>query len=85
MQLIEEFRSKAKEIMLQDSIVHFDMVRLDCEDLKRGLAEKSRSFAAMLLDRMASDHWKENERCVIFVTFFQFINSFKLGKIIDTL
>ncbi|XP_071807320.1 dynein axonemal heavy chain 12-like isoform X1 [Asterias amurensis] len=60
-QLIEEFRSKAREIMLQDSIIHFEMVRLDCEDLKRGLAEKSRSFGDLLLDRMASDHWKENE------------------------
>ena len=45
-----------------DSIVHFDMIRLDCEDLKRGLAEKSRSYADMLLDRVASDHRTENER-----------------------
>lgn len=64
-QLIEEFRSKAREIMLQDSIIHFEMVRLDCEDLKRGLAEKSRSFGDLLLDRMASDHWKENEKYAV--------------------
>ncbi|XP_071484907.1 dynein axonemal heavy chain 12-like [Diadema antillarum] len=58
---IQEFRSLAKEIMGLDSIVHFDMIRLDCEDLKRGLAEKSRSYANMLLERVASDHRTENE------------------------
>ena len=61
-QYIDEFRGVAKEIMGLDSIVHFDMIRLDCEDLKRGLAEKSRSYADMLLDRVASDHRTENER-----------------------
>ena len=61
-QQIEEFRALAKEIMSLDSIVHFDMVRLDCEDLKRGLAEKSRGYANTLLDRVATDHRQENER-----------------------
>ena len=62
LQYIEEFQNIAKEIMGLDSLVHFDMIRLDCEDLKRGLAEKSRSYADMLLGKVAADHREENER-----------------------
>ncbi|XP_070559445.1 dynein axonemal heavy chain 12-like isoform X2 [Ptychodera flava] len=57
---VDEFRDLAREILGLDSIAHFDMVRLDCEDLKRGLAEKSRSYADMLLRRLSSDHMTEN-------------------------
>ncbi|XP_077977539.1 dynein axonemal heavy chain 12-like [Glandiceps talaboti] len=60
-QYIEEFRDHAREIMGLDSIAHFDMVRLDCEDLKRGLAEKSRGYADMLLQQLSSNHMDENK------------------------
>ncbi|XP_077865268.1 dynein axonemal heavy chain 12 [Saccoglossus kowalevskii] len=60
-EFVEEFRDRAKEILGLDSIAHFDMVRLDCEDLKRGLAEKSRSYANILLQRLSSDHMDENK------------------------
>ncbi|CAL1542210.1 unnamed protein product [Lymnaea stagnalis] len=43
------------------SIEHFDMIRLDCEDLKRGLAKVCRSHADELLSRVSSDHRRENE------------------------
>ncbi|XP_019624138.1 PREDICTED: dynein heavy chain 12, axonemal-like isoform X1 [Branchiostoma belcheri] len=58
---IEKFRQIVKEIAGLPSIIHFDMVRLDCEDLKRGLAERVRHHADVLLERVSDDHRKENE------------------------
>ncbi|CAG5115753.1 unnamed protein product, partial [Candidula unifasciata] len=58
---IEKFRSLASEIMGLPSIEHFDMIRLDCEDLKRGLAQACRRLADELLSRVSSDHRTENE------------------------
>jgi len=47
------------------SIEHFDMIRLDCEDLKRGLAEAARGLANELLRKVSDDHRNENMRFVI--------------------
>ncbi|XP_052285538.1 dynein axonemal heavy chain 12-like isoform X2 [Dreissena polymorpha] len=58
---IEKYRNLAKEIMGLPSIEHFDMIRLDCEDLKRGLAEGSRNLANELLRRVSDDHRRENK------------------------
>lgn len=44
------------------SIEHFDMIRLDCEDLKRGLAEAARGLADELLRKVSDDHRRENKR-----------------------
>ncbi len=55
----------AREILSLPSFEHYDMVRLDCEDLKRGLAEAAKGLADLLLNRVAQDHRKENERFVI--------------------
>ena len=60
LQQIEKYRNLAKEIMGLPSIEHFDMIRLDCEDLKRGLAEGSRHLANELLRRVSDDHRREN-------------------------
>ncbi|XP_033102995.1 dynein heavy chain 12, axonemal-like isoform X1 [Anneissia japonica] len=60
-EMIEEFQQIARKIMNLDSIIRFDMIRLDCEDLKKGLADKARGYASMLLDQVASNHRKENE------------------------
>ncbi|XP_052780138.1 dynein axonemal heavy chain 12-like isoform X1 [Mya arenaria] len=58
---IDKYRNLAKEIMGLPSIEHFDMIRLDCEDLKRGLAEGSRNLANELLRRVSDDHRRENK------------------------
>ncbi|XP_071083415.1 dynein axonemal heavy chain 12-like isoform X1 [Haliotis cracherodii] len=58
---IEKFRNLASEIMGLPSIEHFAMIRLDCEDLKRGLAEAARGLADELLSRVSADHRSENE------------------------
>lgn len=62
MQKIEKYRSLAMEIIGLPSIEQFDMIRLDCEDLKRGLAEAARGLADELLSRVSADHRRENER-----------------------
>nr|KAG5708500.1 hypothetical protein BaRGS_026227 [Batillaria attramentaria] len=60
-QQIEKYRALASEIMGLPSIEHYDMIRLDCEDLKRGLAEAARGLADELLSRVSADHRRENE------------------------
>ena len=59
LQYIEKFRSLAKELMSLPSIEHYDMIRLDCEDLKRGLSDAAKGLADVLLDRVATDHRNE--------------------------
>ncbi|ESP01004.1 hypothetical protein LOTGIDRAFT_225521 [Lottia gigantea] len=58
---IERFRNLATEIMGLPSIEHFDMIRLNCEDLKIGLAKAARGLADELLSRVSADHRSENE------------------------
>ncbi|KAL8620603.1 hypothetical protein ACOMHN_017884 [Nucella lapillus] len=58
---IEKYRALASEIMGLPSIEHYEMIRLDCEDLKVGLAEAARGLADELLSRVSSDHRRENE------------------------
>ena len=60
-QQIEKYRALASEIMGLPSIEHYDMIRLDCEDLKVGLAAAARGLADELLSRVSADHRKENE------------------------
>ena len=51
------------------SIEHYDLIRLDCEDLKRGLADVAKNFADLLLNRVAEDHRVENSSiCTEFQT-----------------
>lgn len=61
-QEIEKFRSLARDINSLPTVAHFDMVQLDCDDLKRGLATKANRFADQLLQRLAEEHRAENRR-----------------------
>lgn len=65
-QEIEKFRSLAREINSLPTVAHFDMVQLDCDDLKRGLASKANRFADQLLQRLAEEHRAENRRWCFF-------------------
>ena len=56
------YRKLARQVSMLPNIASFDMVELDCDDLKRGLASKSHSFAEQLLTRLATDHRNENIR-----------------------
>ena len=62
LQYIEEYRGLMREILSLPSIEHYDMIKLDCEDLKRGLADKVKSLFDQLLDKVAADHRLQNER-----------------------
>ncbi|MEE6501786.1 hypothetical protein FKM82_004321 [Ascaphus truei] len=59
---VEQFHNLAKDIMSLPSRAHFLMVQLDCDDLKQGLADKAKSFANILLDRLVTDHRHENTK-----------------------
>ncbi|XP_015752501.1 PREDICTED: dynein heavy chain 12, axonemal-like [Acropora digitifera] len=63
-QEIQQFRSLAREISSLPTVAHFDMVQLDCDDLKRGLAAKANRFADQLLQRLAEEHRDENKRII---------------------
>ncbi|RMX38335.1 hypothetical protein pdam_00005508 [Pocillopora damicornis] len=63
-QEIEKFRSLAREISSLPTVAHFDMVQLDCDDLKRGLATKANRFADQLLQMLAEEHRTENRRII---------------------
>ena len=62
LQEIQQFRSLAREISSLPTVAHFDMVQLDCDDLKRGLAAKANRYADQLLQRLAEEHRDENKR-----------------------
>ena len=59
--MIEKYKSVAKEIVGLPSIETFDMIRLDCEDLKRGLADAAKELANQLLTKVTDDHRVENK------------------------
>ena len=61
-QEIEKFRDISREIMALPSFHHYDMIHLDCDDLKRGLANAARGLADILLERVVTDHRNENRR-----------------------
>ncbi|XP_051515044.1 dynein axonemal heavy chain 12-like [Myxocyprinus asiaticus] len=53
---VERFRALSQEISDLPSLIHFDMVRLDCEELKQGLAKKSIAFSQILVGKLVSSH-----------------------------
>nr|XP_046220993.1 dynein axonemal heavy chain 12 [Oncorhynchus gorbuscha] len=53
---VEEFCVLSKEIVSLPAIAHFAMVRLDCEELKQGLAKTAKTFAQILLDKLITNH-----------------------------
>eukprot|EP00112_Aurelia_sp_Birch-Aquarium-sp1_P009500 Seg2081.2 transcript_id=Seg2081.2/GoldUCD/mRNA.D3Y31 product="Dynein heavy chain 12 axonemal" protein_id=Seg2081.2/GoldUCD/D3Y31 len=64
---IEKYRTVAREISSLVTVARFDIMRLDCDDLKRGLASKAHGYAEKLLARLAEDHRKESQRiCTAF-------------------
>ncbi|KAG7472883.1 hypothetical protein MATL_G00114010 [Megalops atlanticus] len=61
-EMVEEFRSLSREIVSLPTMAHFPMVRLDCEELKQGLAKKAMSYAHTLLEQLVTRHREDNER-----------------------
>uniref|UniRef100_A0A8C6ZHR7 Dynein heavy chain linker domain-containing protein n=1 Tax=Nothoprocta perdicaria TaxID=30464 RepID=A0A8C6ZHR7_NOTPE len=59
---IDEFFTLSKEIMSLPPLATFPMIHLDCDDLKQGLADKAKSFAKILMERIVANHREENEK-----------------------
>lgn len=64
MQRAEEFKAVSKEIVSLPSKAFFQMVHLDCEELKRGLVSKAKSYAEMLLEKMITSLREDNKQSV---------------------
>lgn len=62
LQRAEEFTTVSKEIVSLPSKVFFRMVHLDCEELKRGLVSKAKSYAEVLLEKMIMSLREENKQ-----------------------
>ncbi|KAK1801742.1 hypothetical protein P4O66_022373 [Electrophorus voltai] len=77
---VEEFRAVSREICSLPSLIHFDMIYLDCEELKQGLAKKAKTFAQDLLQRLISTH---REHCLQICKQFETIQD-KAIKIPET-
>uniref|UniRef100_A0AAQ5X8M4 Dynein axonemal heavy chain 12 n=1 Tax=Amphiprion ocellaris TaxID=80972 RepID=A0AAQ5X8M4_AMPOC len=57
---VKEFRALTKEIVSLPSKARFTMVHLDCEELKQGLANKAKTYAEMLLNKLVTSHRELN-------------------------
>ncbi|XP_039627270.1 dynein heavy chain 12, axonemal [Polypterus senegalus] len=58
---IEEFHMLAKEISSLPTLAIFEIIHLNCDDLKQGLAQKANSFANTLLQMLVMRFRTENE------------------------
>ncbi|XP_067384444.1 dynein axonemal heavy chain 12 [Channa argus] len=59
-QQVEEFRALSKEIISLPAKAYFTMIHLDCEELKHGLANKAKSYAEILLNKLVTSHREQN-------------------------
>ncbi|KAI7794029.1 dynein axonemal heavy chain 12 [Triplophysa rosa] len=57
---VERYRSLSQEISGLPSLIHFDMVRLDCEELKQGLAKKADAFSKALVGKLVTSHHRSS-------------------------
>ncbi|XP_043080221.1 dynein axonemal heavy chain 12 [Puntigrus tetrazona] len=53
---VERFRALSQEISGLPSLIHFDMVRLDCEELKQGLAKKANTLSEIIVGKLIGSH-----------------------------
>jgi len=58
----EKFYELAKEILALDGIVHYDMIYLDCDDLKHELSTQATSLGQSVHEKLAVTHRTENTR-----------------------
>ncbi|XP_065142099.1 dynein axonemal heavy chain 12-like [Paramisgurnus dabryanus] len=51
---VDRFRSLSQEISGLPSLMHFDMVRLDCKELKQGLTKKADTLSEVLVGKLVN-------------------------------
>ena len=64
--MIERFTSVAREIFALDDVILFEMVHLECHDIKQSLVAKANSLAGRIVGHLAQVHTDENNRSVYF-------------------
>uniref|UniRef100_A0A671QGA3 Dynein heavy chain linker domain-containing protein n=1 Tax=Sinocyclocheilus anshuiensis TaxID=1608454 RepID=A0A671QGA3_9TELE len=52
---VERFRALSQEISGLPSLIHFDMVQLDCEELKQGLANKANTLSEIIVGKICKE------------------------------
>ena len=57
----------AAEISGLDNVIMYDMVKLECDDIKKGLMDCANGFSDLLLDNLVTTHMEDNQRCVLCV------------------
>jgi len=63
-QYTEKFYELSKEIMALDGIVHYEMIYLDCDDLKHELSKLATTLGQSVHEKLAVTHRTENVRWV---------------------
>ena len=54
----------AVEISGLDNVVMYDMVKLECDDIKQGLSACANGFSDLLLNNLVTTHMEDNQRFV---------------------
>jgi len=61
-QYTEKFYELSREIMALDGIIHYDMVYLECDELKHELSTVATSLGQSVHEKLAATHRSENAR-----------------------
>jgi len=64
LQEIDYYREVAKEISGLDNVQMYDMVRLECDNIKKSLMDCAMHYSDLLLERLVTIHMDDNQRCV---------------------
>nr|XP_057908676.1 dynein axonemal heavy chain 12-like isoform X2 [Doryrhamphus excisus] len=81
-QQVDEFRDLSRKIGNLPTKAHFAMVQLDCEELNQGLANKSKEWAKILINKMKIKHSEQNlQICSDFETIRE--NALKVPETTD--
>ncbi|KAF7693120.1 hypothetical protein HF521_008436 [Silurus meridionalis] len=67
---VESFRALSKELSNLDSVAHFDMICLKCDELNQGLSNKAHTFSTILVERLISAN---REHCLQICEEFEII------------
>lgn len=69
LQYTAKLHNLGTEVMTLPNTEYFDLIRLDCEDVKVGLAKECRRLANALLERVVADFKRTNDEQVLYFMF----------------
>lgn len=59
---IEKLRGLVSDISGLDDVLFYDMIQLDCSDVKTGLLRRAEDLLSLLVHQLATDHITDNQR-----------------------